>query len=187
MFGRNSSTTISPGDTVVEEPTGTVDEAPVNEDVDEVDNTQRIMTKPTRVVNEPVVEQPVEPAVVEKPVVEQPVETKRWAHVSFVATLCFFVGTVALAATATGLLAPVGFAAGVLAVLIGIVATFPIIRPGVTGHSLVGFGVLFGIVAVVLSVLAMGGDLSWLSSKTNEVTVLHNWFGTHMSWVNHWS
>jgi hypothetical protein len=189
MFGRNSSTTISPGDTVVEEPVATVDETPAEVRADEnaeveADNTQRIMTSPRR---DAVVDEPVAPAVVEKPV-EVPVEPKRrWAHVSFVATLCFFVGTVAVAATLTGLLAPFGFALGVLAVLFGIVATFPINRSGVTGHSLVGLGVFFGLVAIVLSVLAMGGDLNWLSSKTNEITVVHNWLGVHMSWVNHWS
>src|SRR5262249_18564036 len=43
---------------------------------------------------------------------------RRWAHVSGAATLCLILGTLSVAATLTGLLAPIGFAAGVLAVLL---------------------------------------------------------------------
>ncbi len=121
-----------------------------------------------------------------EPVGERVADSKRWAHVSGVATLSLIVGTLAVAATLTGLLAPIGFAAGVLAILIGIVALYAVRRPGVTGHTLVGLGVLFGLVAIVLSVLAMNDSVSWLSSKTDEITSVHNWLNDHMHWLRRW-
>jgi hypothetical protein len=123
---------------------------------------------------------------VTEPVAEPVAESKRWAHVSGMATLSLIVGTLAVAATLTGLLAPIGFAAGVLAILIGIIALYAVRRPGVTGHTLVGLGVLFGLVAIVLSVLAMNDSVSWLSSKTDEITNVHNWLNDHMHWLRRW-
>jgi hypothetical protein len=123
---------------------------------------------------------------VTEPVSEPVADTKRWAHVSGMATLSLIVGTLAVAATLTGLLAPLGFAAGVLAILIGIIALYAVRRPGVTGHTLVGVGVLFGLVAIVLSVLAMNDSLSWLSSKTDEIATVHNWLNDHIHWLRRW-
>lgn len=121
-----------------------------------------------------------------EPVPEPVADSRRWAHVSGAATLSLIVGTLAVAATLTGLLAPIGFAAGVLAILIGIAALYAVRRPGVTGHALVGLGVFFGLVAIVLSVLAMNDSLSWLSSKTNEITTVHNWLNDHIHWLRRW-
>ena len=121
-----------------------------------------------------------------EPVSERVADTRRWAHVSGAATLSLIVGTLAVAATLTGLLAPLGFAAGVVAILIGIVALYAVRRPGVTGHTLVGLGVLFGLVAIVLSVLAMNDSVSWLSSKTDEIATVHNWLNDHMHWLRRW-
>ena len=207
MFRRNSSTATAPRD-VVDDP-GT----PVAETVvpDDGDNTRRIMTRRANempdafddddepvvvdepvaertvveqpVVERPVVEEPVVPEPVAETVVEEDVEPKRWVHVSFMASLSLVVGTLALAATLTGLLAPLGFAAGILALILGVIAFAAVSRRNVTGHGLVLFGVLFGAVAVVLSVLVMGNDLSWLTKDTNEVTVVHNWLNDHMHWL----
>ena len=123
---------------------------------------------------------------VAEPVTEPVTDSKRWAHVSGMATLSLIVGTLAVAATLTGLLAPLGFAAGVAAILIGIIALYAVRRPGVTGHTLVGLGVLFGLVAIVLSVLAMNDSVSWLSSKTDEIATVHNWLNDHMHWLRRW-
>jgi hypothetical protein len=127
-----------------------------------------------------------EPVTEPEPVPEPVADTKRWAHVSAMAMLSLIVGTLAVAATLTGLLAPLGFAGGVLAILIGIVALYAVRRPGVTGHTLVGLGVLFGLVAIVLSVLAMNDSVSWLSSKTDEVATVHTWLNDHMHWLRRW-
>ena len=177
----------SRADQAVEDPTGGVSSEPVvteraaeqreanaaREAADEQATNDRTETLPA---GEPVTE----------PVSEPVADTKRWAHVSAMAMLSLIVGTLAIAATLTGLLAPIGFAAGVLAILIGIVALYAVRRPGVTGHTLVGLGVLFGLVAIVLSVLAMNDSLSWLSSKTDEVATVHTWLNDHMHWLRRW-
>jgi hypothetical protein len=117
--------------------------------------------------------------------VVEPVST-RWAHVSLLASLSFFLGTLAVAATLTGLLAPLGFAAGIVAVVLGALASLGVRRRNVTGHGLVTFGILFGLIAIILSVLAMAGDLSWLSNKTDEIATVHNWLNDHFHWLRRW-
>ncbi len=129
-----------------------------------------------------------EPVVAPETVVTEPVavpdaDVKRWVHVSFSGVLSIIVGTLALAATFTGILAPLGFAAGILAIIFAMIALVSVSRPHVTGHGLLIFGALFGLVAVVLSMLVMSNDLSWLSKDTNEVTVVHNWLNDHMHWL----
>ncbi len=213
MFGRHTSTTTDPDSTVVDErgeryvssPDGTrAETVPGRSERTERWDPEPAVTeraaerREANAANEAAAEQaandrtetvpaaePVTEPVAE-PVAEPVVETKRWAHVSGMATLSLIVGTLAVAATLTGLLAPVGFAAGVLAILIGIVALYAVRRPGVTGHTLVGLGVLFGLVAIILSVLAMNDSLSWLSSKTNEITTVHNWLTDHWHWLRRW-
>ncbi|HEU0237771.1 MAG TPA: hypothetical protein VFR11_00630 [Micromonosporaceae bacterium] len=112
--------------------------------------------------------------------------TTGWTRVGAAATLSLIAGTLAITATLTGLLAPIGLLAGVIAVLLGVLAFYEVRRPGVTGHSLVGLGVLFGLVAIVLSILAMTGAVSWLSNKTDEIAVLHNWLNDHFHWLRRW-
>jgi hypothetical protein len=110
-------------------------------------------------------------------------ERQRWAHVSSAATFSLIVAVGAIAATLTGLLAPLGFAGGILAVLLGLAAFTGVRRSGVTGHSLVTLGIVLGLAAIVLSVLAMGHQISWLDSRTDEVARLHNWLNNHMHWM----
>jgi hypothetical protein len=110
----------------------------------------------------------------------------RRTRASAMATLSLIAGTLAVAATLTGLLAPLGFVAGVLAVLFGVVAIYAVRRPAVNGHGLVSLGLLFGIVAVGLSVLAMTHSLSWLSNRTDEIAVLHSWLNDHIHWLRRW-
>jgi hypothetical protein len=126
--------------------------------------------------------EPVEPTEVR----ETDRAAKRWVHVSAMATLSLIVGTLAVAATFTGLLAPLGFAGGVLAVLIGLLALAAVRRPAVTGHTLVMLGILFGVVAIALSLLAINDSLSWLSNKTDEVSTVHTWLNNHIHWLRRW-
>jgi hypothetical protein len=213
MFGRHTTTTTDPDGTVVGErgeryvssPDGTrADTVPGRSEGTERWNPEPAVSERAAEQREanaadeaaaeeaandrtetlPATEPVTEP--VAEPVREPVADTKRWAHVSGMATLSLIVGTLAVAATLTGLLAPIGFAAGVLAIVIAIVALYAVRRPGVTGHTLVGLGVLFGLVAIVLSVLAMNDSLSWLSSKTNEITTVHNWLNDHMHWLRRW-
>jgi hypothetical protein len=107
-------------------------------------------------------------------------------RVSAMAALSLIAGTLAVTATLTGLLAPLGLAAGVLAVLFGIFARHAVRRSTVNGRGLVSFGLLFGLVAIALSALAMSHSVSWLSNRTDEIAVLHNWLNDHIHWLRRW-
>jgi hypothetical protein len=210
MFGRSSSATAVADDTDVErtDPDGTAlddgettvrrralktDEITTYPD-GPVDRTERIPTGVGRhnrtdedVVVPPATERPVEEPVAERPVVDEPVEERRrWAHVSMLATLSMIIGVLSVAATLTGLLAPLGFAGGIVAALLGIFAVPSVSRRHVSGHGLMMFGVLLGVVAVVLSLLAINGELSWLNSNTDEVATVHTWLNDHMHWLRRW-
>jgi hypothetical protein len=124
---------------------------------------------------------------VPEPVAErEPLAAPRRTRASAIATLSLITGTLAVAATLTGLLAPLGFVAGVLAVLFGVFALRAVRRPNVNGRGLVGLGMLFGFVAILLSVLAITHSTSLLSNRTDEISVLHNWLNNHLHWLRRW-
>jgi hypothetical protein len=155
----------------------------VTETIDRPETVERIETRPTvdHRRDTQVVERPVE----ERTVVEEP-PAPRWAHVSALATLGLIVGIVALAATLTGLLAPVGVAAGVVGGAISAGGLVGASRRGVTGHSVALLGLLLSIGAIVLGVLAIGGYLPWLDSRTDEVAKARDWLNAHLSFMRSW-
>jgi hypothetical protein len=126
------------------------------------------------------------------PVTEQSTEREplaaptRRTRASAVATLSLIAGSFGIAAALTGLLAPLGFVAGVVAVLFGVFALRAVRRPTVNGHGLVSLGLLFGCVAILLSVLAMSHSTSWLSNRTDEIAVVHTWLNDHIHWLRRW-
>jgi hypothetical protein len=185
MFGRNSATAVAPDETPEDERTEVVTRRRATDEDSTIDRDSDSTGRRVAVDDaEPVVESE---RVAKEPVVErEPAESKRWAHVSVVASLTLVIGALSVAATLTGLLAPIGFATGVLALILGALATYSISRPNVTGHGLVMFGVLFGIISIVLSLLAINGQLTWLSSDTNEITTVHNWLNDNMHWLRRW-
>ncbi len=129
------------------------------------------------------------PAATER-VVERPVPVgeapPRWIRVSAFATLGLIVGLAALAATMTGLLAPVGVALGVLGGAISAGGLVGASRRGVTGHSVALFGLLASIAAVALGVMAIAGYLPWLDSRTDEVARLRDWLDARVPWMKRW-
>lgn len=108
----------------------------------------------------------------------------RRPRVSFTATLGLMVSLIALCATLSGLLAPAGFAVGVLGVLFSIFGLVAASRDHVTGHSLAILGVLFGLAAIVLSAVAMTGRYAWPNSDTNEVARVHQWLVDRWPWLD---
>ncbi len=158
-----------------------VAERPVAEPVAE----RPVVTEPVadrRVVTEPVADR----AVVDEPVAEPVVEPRRWAHSSFSAILGLMVGVVALGTVFTGLLAPVGVALGVLGTLISVTGLISASRRGVTGHGAAFVGTVASVAAIILGVLAMQGELSWLNSGTDEVARLRNWLNGTFPWMKTW-
>jgi hypothetical protein len=164
--------------------TQTVDEEQT-QTLDQPETTERIPTRPVldnrRDRDTEVVDRPADDTVVERPTA-----APRWAHVSVLATLGLIVGLVALGATLTGLLAPIGVALGVIGGAVSAGGLVGASRRGVTGHSIALLGMLASIAAIVLGVLAMGGYLPWLDSRTDEVARLRSWFDAHLTFMRHW-
>ena len=123
------------------------------------------------------------------PAVDEPetvVERPRWAHVSAMATLSLILGVLALAVTLTGVLAPEGVVLGVVGGAVAAGGLVGASRRGVTGHSLALLGMLASLGAILLGVLAIGGQLSWLDTKTDEVARLHDWLVAELPWLKRW-
>jgi len=110
----------------------------------------------------------------------------RRTRASVVATLSLIAGSFGVAAALTGLLAPLGFAAGVVSVLFGVFALRAVRRPTVNGHGLVTLGLFFGFAAILLSVLAISHSTPWLSNRTDEIAVVHTWLNDHVHWLRRW-
>lgn len=196
MFGRSSDTTQNDQDTTTRAGRTAVADRDGETNRIPVDGAATDQMAPTR-YRSPVLNRhraPVLPDTRPEPVdttepdtTVEPVQRQGWAHVSALATLSLVVGVGAVGATLTGLLAPVGFAGGVLAVALGLIAMMGVRRPAVTGHSLVGLGVIFGLAAIALSVIAMTHQVSWLSSDTDEVARLSTWLDNHITWLRRFS
>ena len=187
MFGRHSTTSVDErpvNGAEVDDRTGAI----TRDDAD--GDTERLAARPnsmdtSRVDEVDEAKDETGPVIADK--TTDDVQTPAgWAHVSFTAALSLVAGTLAIAATLTGLLAPLGFAAGVVAATLGLISIASVGRPHVTGHGVVLTGLVFGVVAIVLSLLAINGQLSWLSSKTDEIAVVHNWLNDHMHWLRRW-
>jgi hypothetical protein len=128
-------------------------------------------------------------AVKERPATGTPdtvVERPRWAHVSAMATLSLIIGVAARAAPFTGLLAAEGVALGVVGGAVAAGGLVGASRRGITGHSLAFLGLVASLGAILLGVLAISGQLSWLDSKTDEVARMHNWLVAQLPWIKRW-
>jgi hypothetical protein len=165
----------------------------VTETIDRPETVERIETRRPGVDDGPRDTEVRDTRVVERPVEERPVEERpaeeappRWVRVSALATLGLIVGLAALFATLTGLLAPVGVAAGVVGGAISAGGLVGASRRGVTGHSVALLGLLLSIAAIVLGVMAMGGYLPWLDSRTDEVLKARDWLNAHLSFLRSW-
>jgi ElaB/YqjD/DUF883 family membrane-anchored ribosome-binding protein len=124
-----------------------------------------------------------------RPATDEPdtvVERRRWAHVSAMATLSLILGVLAVAVTLTGLLAAEGVALGVIGAAVAAGGMIGASRRGVTGHSLAFLGLVASLAAVLLGVLAIGGQLSWLDHKTDEVARVHDWLLAQLPWLKRW-
>jgi hypothetical protein len=162
---------VDPDDTTVERSSEATDATGAR--VEEPDRRMLRARQPTR-TDEPVVTEPAQEA------------PPRWARTSTFATLGLIIGLAALFATLTGLLAAVGVALGVLGGAIAAGGLVGASRRGVTGHGVALFGLACSLVAVVLGVLAISGNLSWLDSKTDEVARARDWLNAHIAWFKHW-
>jgi hypothetical protein len=144
-----------------------------------VEDRRRIRASPVKATTTPVAVKPA-PAVGRATV--RPART----HVSAASIFSLVIGVAAVLATLTGLLAPLGVLFGTVAVLFSLVGIAMLRHNHVNGYSITVFGLLLGLAAVVLGVMAVRGELSWLSSDTDQVARVHAWLGEHVSWINRW-
>ncbi len=115
-----------------------------------------------------------------------PLEVPSGARVSATATTSLVLGVTGLVATLTGLLAAVGVAVGTAAVVVAVAGLIGIRRWRLTGHGLALLGIVCGLCAGVIGVLAIGGHLSWLGSHSDEVSRLHGWLTARLPWLSRW-
>jgi hypothetical protein len=102
---------------------------------------------------------------------------------SLTATLALVLGVVAAVLVLTGLLAGPGVAAGLIAACIGLGGVAATSRRHVAGKSDAFLGIALGLASVVLGVLALTGNLSWLTGDTNMVGQVRDWFAAQIPWL----
>jgi hypothetical protein len=85
--------------------------------------------------------------------------------------------------SATGLLAPEGLVIGLVGVAFCVVGLAAGGEDGVTGRGLAVFGLLCGIAAMAIAVVAFTHRYYWPNSEVDEVAALHDWLVIHWSWL----
>ncbi|WP_432987751.1 hypothetical protein [Dactylosporangium sp. CA-233914] len=108
------------------------------------------------------------------------------ARASLLATLGLILGVAGVAVALTGLLAPWAIAVGALGLLFSFGGIIAGVRPDVAGRGLGTLGVLLSGTAVVFGILAMTGQVGWLSTDTDQVARLNDWLDTKLPWMKDW-
>jgi hypothetical protein len=102
---------------------------------------------------------------------------------SLTATLSLILGVVAALSVLTGVLAGPGVAVGLLAALAGLVGVAASSRRHVAGKTDAFLGIALGIGAIVIGVLVLTGNLSWLDGHVDQVMRVHGWLAVHLPWL----
>jgi hypothetical protein len=102
---------------------------------------------------------------------------------SLTATLSLILGVVAALSVLTGVLAGPGVAVGVLAALAGLVGVAATSRRHVAGKTDACLGIALGVGTIVIGVLVLTGNLSWLNGHVDQVMRVHGWLSAHLPWL----
>ena len=94
------------------------------------------------------------------------------------------IAVVAICATVTGLLAPVGAAIGVVATLASLIGLRTTSRH-LAGHGLAIVGVLLGLAAIVIGAFAVTRHYAWPNSTVDEIARWHSWLVARWPWLSH--
>jgi hypothetical protein len=108
------------------------------------------------------------------------------ARASLMATFGMILGVAGVAVALTGLLAPWAIAVGAVGLLLSLGGVIAGARPNVAGRGLGVLGVLFSGTAIVLGILAITGQVSWLDSDVDQVARLNDWLDTQLPWMKDW-
>jgi hypothetical protein len=115
--------------------------------------------------------------------VAAPAVTIHRVRASGLATLSLILGAGAAFLVATGLLAGLGVAMGIVAMVVAVGGLIATSRSHVAGKGDAIMGLFLGLGAIVVGWLAFTGNLSWLDAATNQVTRLHNWLDVRIPWL----
>jgi len=94
------------------------------------------------------------------------------------------IAVVAICATVTGLLAPVGAAIGVVATLASLIGLRTTGRH-LAGHGLAILGVFVGLAAIVIGAFAVTRHYAWPNSTIDEIARWHAWLVARWPWLRH--
>jgi hypothetical protein len=99
------------------------------------------------------------------------------------ATISLALAVAAVFTAATGLLAAAGAALGLLAAIFAVGGIRASSQRHIAGTGSAVMGLVLGLVALAVGVLAVTGALPWFDTATNNVSRLHEWLDTHASWA----
>jgi hypothetical protein len=102
---------------------------------------------------------------------------------SLTATLSLILGVVAALSVLTGVLAGPGVGVGLLAALAGLVGVAATSRRYVAGKTDALLGIALGVGAIVIGVLVLTGNLTWLNGHVDQVMRVHGWLAAHLPWL----
>src|SRR5262245_3823609 len=102
---------------------------------------------------------------------------------SLMATVSLALAVAGLVTVATGLLAAPGAVLGLLALLFALGGIRASRQRHIAGTTNATLGLVVGLVALVVGVLAVTGVFPFFDSATNNVTRLHDWLDAHASWA----
>lgn len=102
---------------------------------------------------------------------------------SMMATISLALAVAAAVTVATGLLAAAGAVLALLAVVFAVGGLRASRQRHIAGTGNALIGLVVGLVALFVGVLAVTGALPWFDSATDNVARLHDWLDAHASWA----
>lgn len=105
------------------------------------------------------------------------------SRTSVIATLALVTGLMAALATLSGMLVGPGIALGVLAILLGVGGVTATGRRHVAGKGTALFGLVLGLGAAVLGVLALAHLIPWLDPDMNTAERARDWLASYVPWL----
>jgi hypothetical protein len=150
------------------------DDEPTTQTITEPRRTSTV-TPPTAADRKPItVGRPAGPVTAAEPVTAEPARVRR-PRASGLATVGLIVSIAGIALVLSGPLAGWGIGVAGLGLLLSVAGLSATRKQHIAGKSDAMIGILVAIGAIVLGVLALNGQLSWLGTDTQPATNLREW------------
>ncbi len=111
-----------------------------------------------------------------------PETAERRAHTSWAAVLGLILGVSAVYAALTVQLSTIGVILGALGLILGLIGLSRTRKRRVASRPLALLAILVSLVGVGLAILAISGDVSWLSGD-DRVGQLYDWLDRNVPWL----